>query len=75
MRATFSSTLLAVFGIIFCGLSYASNDLQPGSKYQIIHPLYLMATYNNLNDRRISKDTARAYLHSERYYKKAEVAF
>ncbi|MFT6916964.1 MAG: hypothetical protein ACJAWL_003308 [Motiliproteus sp.] len=34
-----------------------------------------MATYNSLNNRRLSKETARAYLHSKKYYKKAEVAF
>lgn len=37
--------------------------------------MYLMATYNSLNDRRISRETARAYLHAARYYDKAWVAF
>lgn len=37
--------------------------------------MYLMVTYNSLNDRRVSKETARAYLHATRYYQKSWVAF
>jgi hypothetical protein len=34
-----------------------------------------MAVYNSLNNKRVNKETARAYLHSQKYYDKAEVAF
>jgi hypothetical protein len=34
-----------------------------------------MGVYNSLNNRKISKTTARAYLHSTRYYEKSQVAF
>lgn len=34
-----------------------------------------MGVFDSLNDRRISKDTARAYLHDERYANKSIVAF
>lgn len=34
-----------------------------------------MAVYDSLNNKRLSKETARAYLHSMRYYNKSYVAF
>lgn len=34
-----------------------------------------MAVYDSLNNRQVSRETARAYLHSMRYYEKASVAF
>ena len=55
--------------------SYASNELQPGNKYRTIQPLYLMAVYDSLNNRQLSRETARAYLHPKRYYDKSWVAF
>ncbi len=54
--------------------SYA-EDLKVGQKYKIIKPVYLMGVYDSLNNRTLSKSTARAYLHSEEYYKKSFVAF
>lgn len=37
--------------------------------------MYLMAVYDSLSNRRVSKDTARSYLHVQRYYDKSFVAF
>lgn len=34
-----------------------------------------MAVYDSLNNRQISREAARAYLHSMRYHEKASVAF
>lgn len=75
VRAIIAFTLFTVTGTIFCGLSYSSDQPQPGSRYKIIRPLYLMAVYDSLNNRQVSRETARAYLHSMRYYEKASVAF
>jgi hypothetical protein len=73
-RSGIAFILCAVIGIIFCGLTYADTKLQTGSRYKIIRPLYLMAVYNGDN-RQLSRDTARAYLHSQRYAEKRFVAF
>ncbi len=67
--------VLFMIGTAFFRLSYASEEPQPGDRYKIIRPVYLMAAYNSLNDRRLSRETARAYIHSTRFYDKAEVAF
>jgi len=75
MRASIVVPILTVISIIFYGLSYANEKLQPGNRYKIVRPVYLMAVYDNINDKRLRKETARAYLHSKRYYKKAAVAF
>jgi hypothetical protein len=73
---TIAFTLFTVIStIILCGLSYASEQQQPGNQYKIVRPVYLMAVYKSLNNRQISKEAARAYLHAEEYYNKAEVAF
>lgn len=58
-----------------CQSSYASEGPQPDDRYKIIKPIYLMATYESLNNRKISKETARAYLESKQYAKTAWVAF
>ncbi len=75
VRATIALTLFTVIGTIFCGLSYADEQPQPGNRYKIIGPVYLMAVYDSLNNRQVSRETARAYLHSMLYYNKASVAF
>ncbi len=67
--------LFTMFGVLFCGLSYANEKLQPGSKYKIIQPLYLTAAYDSRNHKYLSKETARAYLEPIRYYKTSLVAF
>ena len=40
-----------------------------------MRPLYLMAVYDDLNNRKLSRETARAYLHPMQYYEKSYVAF
>jgi hypothetical protein len=75
MRAGIAFILCALIGMIFCGLTYADTKLKPGSKYKIIRPLYLSAEYYSLNNRQISRETARAYLDAMRYYEKSWVAF
>jgi len=44
--------------LIFCGLSYASERLLPGSRYKIIGPVYLSGIYLKLNNRQLNKQTA-----------------
>jgi hypothetical protein len=75
VRVSIALTLFAVLGTTFCRAIYASEELQPGSRYKIVRPVYLAATYDSLNNRKLSRETARAYLEPMRYYKKAEVAF
>lgn len=69
------SILFSVAGTPFFGISYASEQPEPGDRYRIIRPVYLMAVYDSLNIRKVSRETARAYLYSKRYYEKASVAF
>lgn len=75
VRAVIVFTLFTMSSTIFYGISYASEQPQPGNRYKIIRPVYLMAVYDSLNNRQVSRETARAYLHSMRYYEKASVAF
>lgn len=71
-----NAILLALIVAIFYGPAKAATDgPQPGSRYEIIRPLYLMAVYDDLNNRKLSRETARAYLHSTKYYEKSYVAF
>lgn len=67
-------TVFTAIGI-FSGCSYAREKPLSGSRYKIIQSLYLMAVYNDLNIRQLSRETARAYLHAEEYYNKSWVAF
>ena len=59
---------------IFSGQVYAEK-IQPGNRYKVIKTIYLSAAYKSLNDKRISRDAARAYLESTEYAKTAWVAF
>lgn len=59
---------------IMCSAGYAEG-LKAGQKYKIIKPIFLTGVYDSLNNRTLSKDTARAYLDSKEYAKKASVAF
>ena len=72
-RASIAFTLFTVI-CIFCGPSYA-DELQPGSQYEIVRPMYLMAVYDSLNNKQLSRETARAYLHPMKYAMKHSVAF
>lgn len=60
---------------IFCCLSYANEKLQPGGQYKIVSPVYLVAVYNSLNNRQLSRDTARAYLEAVQLAKRSYQAF
>ena len=75
IRASIAFILSTAITAIVCDPSYANEKLRPGNQYKIVRPVYLMAVYDDLNKRQISRETARAYLHSKRYYDKAEVAF
>ena len=75
MRASISVILLFFISITFYELSHASERLKPDNRYEVVQPVYLMAVYDSLNNKKISGETARAYLHTQRYYKKASVAF
>lgn len=66
--------LFIVLGI-FCRLSYANEKLQPRWKYKIVSPVYLVAVYNSLNNRQLSRDTARAYLEAVQLAKRSYHAF
>lgn len=66
---------LLLGALAFCRSGSAGESPPTGNRYEIIRPMYLMVTYNSLNDRRVSKETARAYLHATRYYQKSWVAF
>lgn len=75
VRAVIVFTLFTMSSTIFCGISYASELPQPGNRYKIIRPMHLAAEYYSLNNRQVSRETARAYLESEKTYKKSWVAF
>ena len=51
------------------------GKLSPSTIYKIVHPVYLMAVYESLDDKRDKKEPARAYLQPERYAKTRWVAF
>lgn len=54
VRTAIVLTLLAVISTIFCGISYASEEPQPGNRYKIVGPLYLTGVYGNLNNRKLT---------------------
>lgn len=65
-----------LFGIssIFCSSGFA-GELRSGSQYRIIRPMYLMAVYNDVENKVLSKETARGYLHTTELYNTRWVAF
>ena len=73
-RNIIAVALFIAFGTSFCGPSYAEEP-QPGNRYKIIRPVYLQAAYYSLGDRRISRETARAYLESARIPQRSWMAF
>jgi hypothetical protein len=75
VRYIIAFTLFIVTNSIFCGISYASEQPQPGNRYNVIKPVYLVAGYYSLNNRQISRETARAYLESEKIHKRSWMAF
>jgi hypothetical protein len=67
---------LKIIVIIFFFFSSGyAKDLKAGQKYKIVKPVYLMGVYDSLNNKTLSKSTARAYLHAQELYKKSYVAF
>ena len=67
--------ILAAWPIVaYRNNAHAAERPQAGGRYKIVGPVYVMVTYNSLNDRRVTKETATGFLHSKLYYKKAEVA-
>jgi hypothetical protein len=58
VRTAIVLTLLAVISTIFCGISYANEELQPGNRYKIIGPVYLSGIYRKLNNRQLNKQAA-----------------
>jgi hypothetical protein len=66
---------LVVVTALASGSSHANEEPRLGSQYKIIRPMYLMVTYNNLNNKQISSETAGAYLHAQRYADTRYVAF
>ncbi len=50
--------LFTMFGVLFCGLSYASEKPQSGCRYKIVGPVYLSGVYLKLNNRQLNKQMA-----------------
>jgi hypothetical protein len=75
VRSGMVLTALAAIFVLFYGLSYLREELRPGMRYRIVQPIYLVAVYNSLNNRKLGRETARAYLESEKYAIKSEIAF
>lgn len=74
VRASIAFTLFAVIGTVFCGLSYASEQPQPGNRYKIVGPVYLSGIYRNLNNRQLNRQMAVGSLTAVRF-SGPEVAF
>lgn len=75
MRIIIALTLFSAASFIFCCFSYANEKLQPGRHYKIVSSVYLVAVYDSLNNRQISRDTARAYLEAVQLAKRSYQAF
>jgi len=58
-----------------CSINSSSEELKLGAKYEITRPVYLEGVYNSLNNRKLSRETARAYINAVKYAKRSEVAF
>lgn len=67
--------IFAIMAAMFSSGSIANDGPQPGGQYKIIGKVYLNGVYENLNDRRVSKETARVYVSSVRVGKRAWMAF
>ncbi|OGQ95297.1 MAG: hypothetical protein A2521_03980 [Deltaproteobacteria bacterium RIFOXYD12_FULL_57_12] len=74
VHATIAFTLFTLISTIFCGLSYADEQLQPNNRYKIIGPVYLSGIYRNLNNRQLNKQMAVGSLTAVRF-SGPEVAF
>ncbi len=74
-RVLIAFVFFSVLGTIFCCFSYANEKLQSGGQYKIVRPVYLVAVYNDLNNRQLSRDKARAYLEAVQLAKRSYQAF
>lgn len=74
IHVTIAFTLFTVISAIFCGLSYASDKLQPGDQYKIIGSVYLSGVYRDLNNRQVNREMAVGSLTAVRF-SGPEVAF
>lgn len=74
VRAVIVFTLFTMSSTIFCGISYASEQPQPGNRYKIIGPMYMSGIYKNLNNRQLNKKLAYGVLTAVRF-SGPEVAF
>lgn len=53
----------------------SANALSAGDKYRLVKSVYVYAVYEDVHDKRIAKDAARAYLHDQRYADRNFLAF
>jgi len=58
-----------------CSANSSGEELKIGAQYEVISPIFLQGVYNSLNNRKLSPETARAYINTTRQYKRTEVAF
>lgn len=70
------STSVMFLAILMGSESMAGDaQLQPGASYKIVRPVYLMAVYESMDEKRAGKGAAVAYLQPEKYAKTRWVAF
>jgi len=74
----YPNTVLLVSAILLvtsCSLNSSNEELKLGAKYEIIRSVYLEGVYDSLNNRKLSRETARAYINAVKYANRSEVAF
>lgn len=54
---------LMILVFVLSNTAYA-GDLMLGKKYQLMKPIYIMGQYNDIGNKTISKETARAFLNT-----------
>lgn len=75
LRTGAGFVLLFATCVLVSDRGYASEAPKPGTRYKILRTLYLMGVYDSLNNREVTRATARAYLHTARYANTSSVAF
>ena len=60
VRSSIVLTLLIVTSIVYNPCR--AEEIQPGNRYKVVRSVYLRAAYNSLNNKQLSRETARAYL-------------
>ena len=66
---------LLTLPVTSCSTTATKGELNVGARYEIVKPIYLQGTYNDLNDRSVTPEKALAYLHDEKYANRAHTAF